>query len=77
MNSGGHQSSSPRPMPPLVRNKASPCEVATLAEALQHYNEAADAMIGHNEAKPLKLSSRELRQLEAFLKTLTAPTVPD
>ena len=52
-------------------------QVATLAEALQHYNEAADAMIGHNEAKPLKLSSRELRQLEAFLKTLTAPTVPD
>ena len=52
-------------------------QVATLAEALQHYNEAADAMIGHNEAKPLKLSSRELRQLEAFLKTLTALTVPD
>ena len=47
-------------------------QVATLAEALQHYNEAADAMIGHNEAKPLKLSSQELRQLEAFLKTLTA-----
>ena len=47
-------------------------QVATLAEALQHYNEAADAMIGHNEAKPLTLSTRELHQLEAFLKTLTA-----
>lgn len=52
-------------------------QVETLAEVLQHYNEAADAMIGHNEAKPLKLSSRELRQLEAFLKTLTAPAVLD
>ncbi len=47
-------------------------QVATLAEALQHYNEASDAMIGHNEAKPLELSTRELHQLEAFLKTLTA-----
>lgn len=48
-------------------------QVATLAEALQHYNMAPDAMIGHNEAKPLELNARELRQLEAFLKTLTAP----
>ena len=48
-------------------------QVATLAEALHHYNKAPDAMIGHNEAKPLGLSTRELRQLEAFLNTLTAP----
>jgi cytochrome c peroxidase len=48
-------------------------QVATLAEALHHYNIAPDAMIGHNEAKPLGLSGRELRQLEAFLNTLTAP----
>jgi len=47
-------------------------QIATLAEALQHYNEAPDAMIGHNEAKPLALATRELHQLEAFLKTLTA-----
>lgn len=45
-------------------------QVATLMEVLSHYNEAPDAMIGHNEAKPLNLSDRELRQLEAFLKTL-------
>ncbi len=50
-------------------------QFATLADVLQHYNIAADAMIGHNEAKPLGLSSRELRQLEAFLKTLSAPVV--
>ena len=45
----------------------------TIAEVLQHYNIAADAMIGHNEAKPLGLSRRELDQLEAFLATLAAP----
>jgi len=48
-------------------------QVATLAEALAHYNRAPDAMIGHNEAKPLKLSGRQLRQLEAFLRTLSSP----
>ena len=48
-------------------------QLATLADVLRHYNEAPDAMIGHNEAKPLGLSSKELRQLEAFLRTLAAP----
>jgi len=48
-------------------------QVATLAEALAHYNSAPDAMIGHNEAKPLRLSGRQLRQLEAFLRTLSSP----
>jgi len=48
-------------------------QVATLMEVLVHYNEAPDAMIGHNEAEPLGLSSRELRQLEAFLNTLGSP----
>lgn len=48
---------------------------ADLAEVLAHYNEAPDAMIGHNEAKPLGLSTRELRQLESFLGALSAPVV--
>ena len=48
-------------------------QIATLREVLEHYNTAPDAMIGHNEAKPLGLSSRELRQLEDFLGTLAAP----
>lgn len=47
-------------------------QLETLAAVLEHYNEAPDAMIGHNEAEPLGLSRRELRQLEAFLATLTA-----
>jgi len=45
---------------------------ATIADVLAQYNEAPDAMIGHNEAKPLGLSRRELGQLEAFLATLAA-----
>ena len=49
----------------------------TLMAVLEHYNEAPDAMIGHNEAKPLKLSQRELRQLEAFMNTLDAPLATD
>jgi len=48
-------------------------QIATLQEVLDHYNAAPLAMIGHNEAKPLKLSRRELRQLEVFLRTLDAP----
>ena len=49
----------------------------SLMATLQHYNEAPDAMIGHNEAKPLQLSTRQLRQLEAFLRTLDAPLATD
>jgi cytochrome c peroxidase len=48
-------------------------QLKTLAAVLQHYNDAPLAMIGHNEAKPLELSNRELQQLEAFLNTLAAP----
>ena len=49
----------------------------TLSATLEHYNVAPPAMIGHNEAKPLKLSRLELRQLEAFLRTLDAPLATD
>ncbi len=48
-------------------------QLATLAAVLEHYNNASDAMIGHNEIKPLDLSSREMDQLEQFLNTLAAP----
>ncbi|MDH5242144.1 MAG: hypothetical protein OEW73_15320, partial [Gammaproteobacteria bacterium] len=60
---------------PSLRNLAAPFmhkgQLATLADVLKHYNDAPDAMIGHNEAKPLGLGSRELRQIEAFLATLS------
>ena len=52
-------------------------QIASLIEVLQHYNQAPLAMIGHNEAKPLGLRDSELRQLEAFLHTLSAPLTAD
>ena len=48
-------------------------QFSSLAEVLRHYNEAPVAMLGHNEAKPLRLSRRELQQLEAFLGSLAGP----
>jgi cytochrome c peroxidase len=48
-------------------------QLKTLGDVLQHYNDAPLAMIGHNEAEALQLSTRELHQLEAFLGTLDAP----
>ncbi len=52
-------------------------QLPTLFATLQHYNEASLAMIGHNEAKPLKLRDSDLRQLEAFLFTLSSPLATD
>lgn len=48
-------------------------QIGTLRAVLKHYNEAPLSMLSHNEAKPLGLRMIELRQLEAFLNTLTAP----
>lgn len=48
-------------------------QLFTIADVLQHYNEAPLSMIGHNEAKPLGLNAIELGQLESFLETLAAP----
>ena len=48
-------------------------QLPSIADVLDHYNKAPDAMIGHNEAEPLGLNTAELQQLEAFLTTLTAP----
>ena len=48
-------------------------QTPSLRQMVQHYDRAPVAMIGHNEAKPLRLSRRERAQLEAFLRTLEAP----
>lgn len=45
-------------------------QVTSLTEALEHYNSAPAAPVGHSELKPLGLSAEELAALEAFLKTL-------
>jgi cytochrome c peroxidase len=53
-------------------------QFATLADVLDHYNRAPAAATGHNELRPLRLKAVELRQLEAFLRTLSGPvTVTD
>lgn len=53
-------------------------QLKTVSEVLRHYNVAPLSMIGHSEAKPLQLSNRELRQIEAFLNALSAPlATPD
>ena len=68
---------------PTLRNVAETApymhkgQLPDLEATLRHYNDAPDAMIGHNEAKPLKLGRGELRQLEAFLLTLSSPLATD
>lgn len=48
-------------------------QFATLAEVLDHYNRAPAAATGHSDLRPLGLKPRELRQLEAFLRSLSSP----
>ncbi|HDZ08899.1 cytochrome-c peroxidase [Pseudohongiella sp.] len=52
-------------------------QITDLARVIEHYNEADLAMIGHNEAKPLGLRAVEKKQLESFLRSLTAPLATD
>ena len=53
-------------------------QIATLADVLAHYNRAPTAPAGHTELKPLRLNTKELAQLEAFLRSLsgTAGIIP-
>lgn len=50
---------------------------ASLLSVVNHYDEAPEALIGHNEAKPLNLWFWEHRALTAFLQTLDAPPAID
>jgi cytochrome c peroxidase len=52
-------------------------QFATLAGVLDHYNRAPAAATGHSELRPLRLNGRQLRQLEAFLRTLSGPVLID
>jgi cytochrome c peroxidase len=45
-------------------------QIATLAEVVEHYDRAPKSPFGHSELKPLKLSEKERRQIESFLRTL-------
>jgi cytochrome c peroxidase len=48
-------------------------QFATRGDAIDHYNRAPAAVSGHTELRPLRLTARERRQLEAFLRTLSGP----
>jgi cytochrome c peroxidase len=50
-------------------------QFATFAEVLDHYNRAPAAATGHSELQPRRLKPVELRQLEAFLRTLSGSLV--
>ncbi|HWV56103.1 MAG TPA: cytochrome c peroxidase [Longimicrobiales bacterium] len=52
-------------------------QFATLGEVLRHYNDAPAAAVGHTELERLRLSDRELAQLEAYLRTLSGPIAAD
>jgi len=48
-------------------------QFSSIAEVLAHYNRAPTAPAGKTELKRLRLSDRELRQIDAFLNTLVSP----
>ena len=48
-------------------------QLASLTDVLDHYNRAPAAVGGQSELRPLRLKAGELRQLEAFLRTLSGP----
>jgi cytochrome c peroxidase len=52
-------------------------QLATLGQVLDHYNRAPRAATGESELVPLGLSAEELKQLERFLGTLSAPLASD
>jgi cytochrome c peroxidase len=64
---------------PTLRNVADTApymhagQFATLGEVLDHYNEARPAPLGRTELLQLGLSQPELAQLEAFMRSLSAP----
>lgn len=68
---------------PSLRNTAKTApymhagQLATLKEVIDHYDRAPAAMVGHNETKALSLKRKEVKQLEAFLHTLSGPLTAD
>jgi cytochrome c peroxidase len=46
----------------------------TLSEVIDHYNRAPEAPAGHSELEPLRLTTQERREIEAFLRSLSSGT---
>ena len=51
-------------------------QIGSLADVIAHYDKAPRAPFGKSELKRLKLSETERRQIEAFLRTLSASPRP-
>jgi cytochrome c peroxidase len=49
-------------------------QFTSLSEVIDHYNRAPEAPAGHSELEPLRLSTQERRQIEAFLRSLSGAT---
>ena len=49
-------------------------QFGTLSQVVDHYNRAPKAPAGHSELEPLRLSTQERRQIEAFLRSLSGGT---
>ena len=50
-------------------------QLASLGAVLDHYNRAPAAPAGHSELAPMRLTTRELTQLEIFLRSLSGGTI--
>ena len=50
-------------------------QIASLGDVIRHYDRAPRASFGSSELKKLRLSAQERLQLEAFLRTLSAPPI--
>jgi cytochrome c peroxidase len=48
-------------------------QLASLTDVVRHYAKAPDAALGQSERKPMTLSETEIRDLAAFLATLSGP----
>lgn len=48
-------------------------QLETLEDVVRHYSRAPKAPAGRSELRPIKLRDREVRQIVAFLETLSAP----
>ena len=76
LNADGHELERAMKVPSL-RNVADRApymhagQMATLDDVLDHYNRAPAAPSGHTELRPLHLNARELRQIEAYLRSLS------
>jgi cytochrome c peroxidase len=49
-------------------------QIATLGDVIDHYNRAPKAPHSHSELEPLRLSTLERPQIEAFLRSLSGGT---